>query len=239
LQLHWDPSSAKWASASWQPDVLQFTYQMKQQTIVGQTFYGFAIGFGDAQTGASWTPPDGTFGCLIDANFVFVMVLQGGMSPPPDDRTAQSGEAGQIATVFPFQLAFQLSATALDFEGAALTVANAQNGIVLGVRGSTASPSVCGVYAQGGSKGVFAIHDGMLHVGGSPVASSRIRGTTLSWQGLDAEGQRASGLPAAGRLLFDPVGERFTVAETGAAGARAVGEAGEALIVRGAVRGGI
>ena len=167
------------------------------------------------------------------------MSLQGGMSPPPDDRTAQPGEAGQIATVFPFQLAFQLSATALDLQGAALTVANAQNGIPLGVQGSTGSPSVCGYYALEGSNGAFAVHDGTLHVAGSPIAGSRIRGTTLSWQGLDAEAQRASGLPAAGTLVFDPVGERFTVAETGAGGARVVGEAGEALIARGAVRGGI
>src|SRR5262245_18482074 len=89
LQLHWDTTSASWTGASWQPDVLDFTYQMKQQTIVGQTFYGFEVSFADAQTGIPWRLFDGAFGCFIDENFVFTMTLQGGMSPPLDDRTAQ------------------------------------------------------------------------------------------------------------------------------------------------------
>src|SRR5262245_37587156 len=239
LQLRWDSASTSWTSANWQPGVLNFTYQMKQQTIVGQTFYGFAVSFADTQTGTAWRPIDGAFGCIIDGNFVFTMSLQGGMSPDRDDRTALPGEAGQIATVFPFQVAFQLSATALDLQGAALTVINAQNGVILGVRGTTGSPSVDGYYALAGSRGAFAVHDGTLRVAGSPVARSRVRGTTLSWQGLDAGAQRASGLPAAGALLFDPAGERFTVANADARGHRMVGEAAEALIARGAMRGGI
>jgi hypothetical protein len=239
LQLHWDSTSAEWNSADWQPNVLQFTYQMQSQTIVGQTFYDFSVSFADLQTGATWSPAAGTFGCLIDQNFVFAMTLQGGASPPPEDRSKQTGEAGQIATVFPFQIGFQLSPTAIDVQGAALTVANAQYGVTLGISGSTASPSINGYYAQGGSESNFAVHDGTLYVAGSPVAGSRISGTRLSWQGLDAKAQQASGLPAAGTLLFDTAGERFTLAETGTGGGRIVDEAAEALIARGAVWGGI
>jgi hypothetical protein len=234
LQLHWDAASASWTGAEWQQDVLRFTYQMQQQTIVGQTFYGFSLGFADMQTGAAWTPDAGTFGCLIDANFVFAMTLQGGLSPPPDNRGAQPGEAGQITTVFPFQIAFQLSATAIDIQGAALTVTDAQSGVTLGVSGSTATPSICGYYARNGSDGVFAIHDGTLFVVGAPVAGSQIRGTDLVWQGLDINAQQASGLPARGRLQFDAAGERFTVADVGTEGRRVVGDAAEALINRGA-----
>jgi hypothetical protein len=232
LQLRWDPASASWGGAAWLQNALRFTYQMKQQAIVGQTFYGFSVSFADVQTGATWSPVEGTFGCLIDANFVFAMALSGGASPPPDDRSTQPGEAGQIATVFPFQLAFQLSATAIELQGAALTVTNAQNGITLGVSGSTASPSVCGCYARDGLASAFVVHEGTLYVAGSPVAGSQILGTTLSWQGLGAAAQQASGLPAAGTLLFDPAGERFTAVDAGAGGQRVVGEAAEALIAR-------
>ena len=238
LQLHWDATSAAWSSADWQQDVLKFTYQMQPQTIVGQTFYDFSISFADLQTGATWIPAAGTFGCLIDKNFVFAMTLQGGASPPPDDRSKQTGEAGQIATVLPFQIAFQLSPTAIDVQGAALTVANAQYGVTLGMSGFAASPSINGYYAQGGSESNFAVHNGTLYVAGSPVAGSRIIGTRLSWQGLGAKSQQASGLPAAGTLLFDIAGERFTLAETGTSGGRIVDEAAEALIARGAVWGG-
>jgi hypothetical protein len=141
--------------------------------------------------------------------------------------------------VFPYQIAFQLSATAIDLQGAALTVANAQYGVTLGISGSTASPSINGYYAQVGSESNFAIHNGTLYVAGSPVAGSRILGTRLSWQGLDAKAQQTSGLPAAGTLLFDTAGERFTLAETGTGGGRIVDEAAEALIARGAVWGGM
>jgi hypothetical protein len=39
---------------------------------------------------------------------------------------------------------------------------------------------------------------------------SRLVGAKLSWQGLDAKAQQASGLPPAGTLLFDTTGERFS-----------------------------
>jgi hypothetical protein len=231
LQLRWDTTSDAWNAAQWQQNALQFTYQMKQQTIVGQSFYGFSVSFADLQTGATWSPEDGTFDCLIDEYMTYAMTLHPGMSPPPDDRSKQTGEAGQIATVFPFQIAFQLSATAIDLQGAALTVTNAQNGVTLGMNGSTANPSICGYYAQGGSESNFAVHDGTLYVAGSPVVGARILGTRLSWEGLRTEAQQASGLPVAGTLLFDIAGERFTVAETDVKGARMVGEAAEALVV--------
>jgi hypothetical protein len=238
LQLHWDLTSADWDSADWQQNVLQFTYQMQPQTIVGQTFYDFSVSFRDEQTGATWSPVDGTFGCLIDQNFVFAMTLASG-SPPLDNRLWLAGEAGKIVTVFPYQIAFQLSATAIDLQGAALTVANAQYGVTLGVSGSTASPSINGYYAQGGSESNFGVHNGTLYVAGSPVMGSRLVGAKLSWQGLDAKAQQASGLPPAGTLLFDTTGERFTLAETGTGGGRIVDEAAEALIARGAVWGGM
>ena len=238
LQLHWDPTSAAWNGADWQQNVLQFTYQMQPQTIVGQTFYDFSVSFRDEQTGATWSPADRTFGCLIDQNFAFAMTLASG-SPPLDNRLWLPGEAGQIVTVFPYQIAFQLSATAIDLQGAALTVANAQYGVPLGVSGSTASPSINGYYSQGGSESNFAVHNGTLYVAGSPVAGSRVVGTKLSWQGLDSKAQQASGLRAAGTLLFDTAGEQFTVAETGVGGGRIVDEAAEALIARGAVWGGM
>ena len=239
LQLHWDPASGSWSDAAWQQNALQFTYQMVQQTIVGQTFYDFSVRFADVRTGAIWSPDNGTFGCLIDADFVFAMTLQAGLSPPPDDRGALPGEAGQITTVFPFQFAFQLSATAIYLEGAALTGANAQNGVMLGVSGCAASPSICGYYALDGSESVFAVHNGTLYVAGSPIPGSQILGTELLWQGLNAEAQQASGLPADGTLLFDAAGERFTVAEAGVGGQRVVGEAAEALITRGVELGGV
>ena len=234
LQLHWDPTSADWNGADWQQNVLQFTYQMQPQTIVGQTFYDFSVSFRDEQTGATWSPADRTFGCLIDQNFAFAMTLASG-SPPLDNRLWLPGEAGQIVTVFPYQIAFQLSATAIDLQGAALTVANAQYGVTLGISGSTASPSINGYYSQGGSESNFAVHNGTLYVAGSPVAGSRVVGTKLSWQGLDSKAQQASGLRAAGTLLFDTAGEQFTVAETGVGGGRILDEAAEALIARGAV----
>jgi hypothetical protein len=118
-------------------------------------------------------------------------------------------------------------------------VANAQYGVTLGVSGSTASPSINGYYAQGGSESNFAVHNGTLYVAGSPVMGSRLVGTKLSWQGLDAKAQQASGLPPAGTLLFDTAGERFTLAETGTGGGRIVDEAAESLIARGAVWGGM
>jgi hypothetical protein len=239
LQLHWDPTSAAWSSADWQQDALEFTCQMQEQQIVGAPFYDFWVSFGDVRTDATWTPEEGTFGCMIDENFIFTMTLQGGASPPPDDRSGLPGEAGQIATVFPFQISFQLSPTAIDLQGAALTVVNAQYGVRLGVSGCTASPSICGYYARDGSQAVFAVLDGILYVAGSPVAGSRISGTRLSWQELDAQAQQASGLPAAGTLLFDGAGERFAVMDTGAGGARMVGEAAEALIAHGIALGGM
>ena len=86
--------------------MLQFTCQMQAQTIVGQTFDDFSVSFRDEQTGAAWSPEDGTFGCLIDQNFVFAMTLASG-SPPLDNRLWLAGEAGKIVTVFPYQIAFQ------------------------------------------------------------------------------------------------------------------------------------
>jgi hypothetical protein len=238
LQLHWDLTSPDWNGADWQQNVLQFTYQMQPQTIVGQTFYDFSVSFRDEQTGATWSPADGKFGCLIDQNSVFAMTLASG-SPPLDNRLWLAGEAGKIVTVFPYQIALQLSATAIDLQGAALTVANAQYGVTLGVSGSTASPSINGYYAQGGSESNFGVHNGTLYVAGSPVMGSRLVGAKLSWQGLDAKAQQASGLPPAGTLLFDTTGERFTLTETGTGGGRIVDEAAEALIARGAVWGGM
>ena len=238
LRLNWDPSSASWNGADWVQNALSFTYQMTPHPFIGQMFYDFSVAFADLQTGAGWSPADGTFGCLIDENFVFAMVLQGGASPPPDVRSTLPGEAGQIATVYPFQFAFQLSATAIDLEGAALTVTNAQNGAVLGVTGATPSPSISGYYATAGSEAGFAVHDNSLYVADLPVAGAQVVGTALSWQGLDAQAQRVSGLPGAGTLAFDDIGERFTVVETGTTGQRVTGEAAEAMIARNLDLGG-
>ena len=100
LQLNRDHASASWNGADRLENALHFTYQVTQQTVLGQVFYDFSVAFADPQTGAGWSPADGTFGCLIDENFDFTMTLEGGVSPPPDHRSGLAGEAGQVATVF-------------------------------------------------------------------------------------------------------------------------------------------
>jgi len=114
-------------------------------------------------------------------------------------------------------------------QGTALTVTNAPNGIVLAVTGAAPSPSINGYCVRAGSEASFAVNDNGLYVAGLPVAGAQVMGTKLSWKGVTAEAQQVRGLPAAGTLVFDDSGGRFTVSGTGASGRRLTGDAAEAL----------
>ncbi|WP_404371959.1 hypothetical protein ACIHQR_14990 [Corallococcus coralloides] len=222
LQLHCDTTSPSWSHATWVPSAFQFTYQMQQQIIVGQEFWNFYVSFHDLQTGVSWTPKQGTFGALVDANMVFTLSAASGIAPPADNRQGLADPAARaITTVFPFQLSFQLSPTALSLAGSMLTVVDAQNGVVLGVQGQVPNPSVAGYYALAGEGATasFAVHEGTLHVGGAPVQAARLRGNSLGFSGLSAEQQAAGGLPAAGTLEFSDDGSRVRLSD-GRSGAR-------------------
>ncbi|NPD29774.1 hypothetical protein [Corallococcus exiguus] len=222
LQLHYDASSPAWSHATWVPSAFQFTYQMRQQIIVGQEFWDFYVSFNDAQTGVTWTPSQGTFGALVDANMVFTLSVAPGVAPPSDNRQGLTDPASRaITTVFPFQFSFQLSPTALELTGTMLTVVDAQNGVVLGVQGQVANPSVAGYYALDGAGlgASFAVHEGGLHIGAAPVEATRLRRNALSFSGLSPAQQAAGGLPAAGTLEFSDDGSRVRLTD-GASGAR-------------------
>jgi len=222
LSLYWNSGEASWTGANWVPACLNFTYQLQQQVIVQQPFYDFQVTFTDLQTGNAWTPGPNQFSCMIDADFVMHMTLNDGFPPPADDRSALSGD---IPTVFPFQIALQLSPTALEVTGAMLTVVDAQNGTVLGVSGSTPAASVAGSYAlSGGGAESFAVLDGAMKVAGQ-VPQASLAGHALTWSGLTAEQQAASGLPDRGTARFDPSGRSFVIDGTSLAGSQLGGDA--------------
>jgi hypothetical protein len=218
LGLIWNTSLPAWINAAWIAGCLDFTYKLDQQIIVGQPFYDFIVTFTDRQTGRKWSPSEGTFNCLVDANFVFHMSC-GSATPAPDDRSAQPGG---VPTVFPFRLSFQFNATATIIDGAMLTLIDAQNGTVVGLHGVTASSSVVGSYAlAGASPGArFAVHDGKLGIAGSFVAGAALQGSQLVWSDLSDDQVKASGLPRSGSATFDEVGHRFLLAGSAGKGQR-------------------
>ena len=227
LNLHWDASDPSWSSASWTKDALTFTWQVTGQVIVGQPTYNIAVSFADQQTNTSWNPdPDtGDISAVLDANLNFMMTLAGGDNPPADDRSKLPSPASGIASVFPYVLAFAVSNEGTEIAGALLTGQASQAGTVLGLRGTVVNPSAAGLYSTfaatfAGAAGAITLYGGRLHINDTPIETSSLTGSRLTWSGLTAAQQQHSGLPASGAVMFSADGAQFRAAQGGITGRR-------------------
>ena len=225
LNLHWDASDPSWSSATWIKDALTFTWQVTGQVVVGQPTYNIAVSFADQQTNTSWKPaPDtGDISALLDANYNFTLTLAGGDNPPADDRSKLPSPASGVASVFPYLLGFMVSNDGSEITGALLTGQATQAGTVLGLRGTVVNPSAAGLYSTSASSnavGAIAVYGGRLHINDTPVETSSLTGSRLSWSGLTAAQQQHSGLPASGALMFSVDGAQFRATQGGITGRR-------------------
>lgn len=75
-----------------------------------------------------------------------------------------------------------------------------------GLKGVSASPMDAGYYRTSADAAPFAVFDGSLVIGGKPVANSRLSGSLLTWNNLDLEHQKRTGLPENGSLLLNQAG---------------------------------
>ena len=223
LNLHWDASDPSWSSATWIKDALTFTWQVTGQIVVGQQTYNIAASFADQQTNASWAPDTGDISALLDANLNFTLTLAGGDNPPADDRSKLPPPASGIASVFPYLLGFTVSSDGSEITGALLTGQASQAGTVLGLRGTVVNPSAAGLYstsAASDAAGAIAVYGGRLHINDTPIETSSLVGSRLTWSGLTAAQQQHSGLPASGAVMFSADGAQFRAAQGGLTGRR-------------------
>ncbi|RKI45349.1 hypothetical protein D7Y27_10680 [Corallococcus sp. AB004] len=207
LQLHWNPQDPRWQAATWVKDALQFTWQVTGTVIVGQETYNIATSFNDLQTQTPWTPAPNTLGAVLNSNLVFNMALNPGVSPGVDNRSTLSDpNARAIPTVFPYQVAFAVTDAGSTLTGAMLTVDDSQAGTTLGLQGQVVNPSVVGLYTLDSVRSPIAVHGGRLYVQDEEVPASRLRGSTLHFEGLSSRQQQLTGLPAAGTVHFSQDG---------------------------------
>jgi hypothetical protein len=225
LNLHWDASDPSWSSATWIKDALTLTWQVTGQVVVGQPTYNIAVSFADQQTNTSWKPdPDtGDISAVLDANYDFTMTLAGGDNPPADDRSKLPSPASGVASVFPYLLGFTVSNDGSEITGALLTGQASQAGTILGLRGTVVNPSAAGLYstsAASNAVGAIAVYGGRLHINDTPIETSSLTGSRLTWSGLTAAQQQRSGLPASGAVMFSADGAQFRAVQGGITGRR-------------------
>ncbi|MBZ4370613.1 hypothetical protein [Corallococcus sp. AS-1-6] len=207
LQLHWNPQDPRWQAATWVQDALQFTWQVTGTVIVGQETYNIATSFNDLQTQTQWTPATSSMGTVLSSNLVFNMALNSGVSPGADNRSTLSDPSARaIPTVFPYQMAFAVTDEGSTLTGAMLTVNDSQAGTTLGLQGLVVNPSVVGLYTLNGAGSPIAVHGGRLYVQDEEVPTSRLRGSTLHFEGLTQQQQRLTGLPESGTIHFSQDG---------------------------------
>lgn len=226
LTLSWDPKSAAWQNASW-VGALQLSYWIKSCGQIGtQSVDKVMLSFADTQTSRSWTTCDcpspnqaifsATNGVAFDASDLD--------PPPPDDRSGLPAPQNTIATVFPYKMALQLDDIGYSFTGAVLIGAHSTAGMVYGIKGVAANPSILGTYALTGADGrptaLLAVRGGHLVADGAQVPESSISANRLRWSGLPDYLVQRLGLPADGHVDFSPDGHTVVGASLAAGGSR-------------------
>src|SRR5262245_49210710 len=210
LQLSWNASDPGWDSAPWVTAQLTFSWQITGQVIVGQRSYSIGGTFGDPKTGAVWKPGSNDVSSEIGGSYDFTLTLNGGLTPPADDRSKLSAPDASIAAVFPYMLGFKVSNDGTQITGALLTGQASQAGTVLALRGTvSAAPSTAGLYAVSGAHGAagaLGVYGGQLYINDAPVETASLTGSRLAWSRLTAAQQQQSGLPESGALVFQANG---------------------------------
>ncbi|KAI8505211.1 hypothetical protein Bbelb_173200 [Branchiostoma belcheri] len=129
LKLIWDESSSEWKNASWDDNVLSFTYGLEEQFFIGQKTYKVDINFEDLQTNVTYNPAEGDFSFVLTPEFKAVFQHENDTVPVPDDPRDDNKH------VFPYLLQFTFNAEASEFTGAMLTKAlDAATGEVYAVK---------------------------------------------------------------------------------------------------------
>ncbi|CAH1232676.1 Hypp488 [Branchiostoma lanceolatum] len=129
LKLIWDNSSDTWKDATWDDDVLSFTYGLEEQFFIGQKTYKITVNFEDLQTSVTYNPAEGDFSFVLTPEFQAVFQHENDVVPVPENPR----EDGKH--VFPYLLQFTFNAEASTFTGAMLTKAlDAATGEVYGVK---------------------------------------------------------------------------------------------------------
>jgi hypothetical protein len=197
----WDPSSAAWKSAKWVKDRLLLTYTVTQGGPMEPPTFTFE--FADQETGAiPWDPTMGAFSASLQlgqqaGRMVWNLTFRSSIPPAPDDGPSTGPDS-----VYPYWMQAVEDAAAMQMNGVLQIDGNAPGGTLVGLQGVRNVSLATGYYRTSVKAAPFGVFDGRMVIGGKPVAGSAMRGNVLSWDRLDPEHQRRTGLPASGSLRF-------------------------------------
>ncbi|XP_078681158.1 uncharacterized protein LOC144916054 [Branchiostoma floridae x Branchiostoma belcheri] len=215
LKLVWDASGDTWGKATWEDNVLSFSYGIEEQFFIGQKTYKVIVNFEDLQTNVTYNPAEGDFSFILNPSFQAVFQHENSTVPVPSDPRTDGKH------VFPYLLEFTFNAVASSFDGAVLTKAlDAATGEVYGVK-ATVQKTVSGMFlmaAPNKESSLVEVSHGRLMVGNEAVPSSKQVGDKITWDSMPAHLAEASNLPAAGTLHFPANTSAVKLSDTGVTG---------------------
>jgi hypothetical protein len=194
----WDTTSQAWKSADWIERRLQLTFV---NTPGGSMEPGtLSIEFQDNQTEAvPWgaSSLDSTLDLDLETDgqqMKWKLTFKTDLDPDPDEGSPSSGPA----SVYPNWMEAIADMAFQNISGVLQIDAPGSKGTLVGMQGVKAAPEAAGYFRTSPGKAPFGIFDAKLVIGGQPVATSRLSGTVVSWDDLEAEHQQRTGLPASG-----------------------------------------
>ncbi|XP_066304875.1 uncharacterized protein [Branchiostoma lanceolatum] len=215
LNLVWDASDDKWKNATWENNVLSFSYGIEEQFFIGQKTYKVIVSFEDLQTNVTYEPAEGDFSYILNPSFQAVFQHENSTVPIPDDPRSDGKH------VFPYLLEFTFNAVASSFDGAVLTKAlDAATGEVYAIQ-ATVQNTVTGTFlmaAPNKESSLVEVSHGRLMVGNEVVPSSKQVGDKITWDSLPTHLADATDLPAAGTLHVSANTSEVKLSDTGATG---------------------
>jgi hypothetical protein len=228
--IEWDVNSTAWRGAKWTDEKqVAMTYGTKEypSEMPGEDpVLEFYAAFDSEQHGTFWEPPRGTYGGELrpvgSGNNERDELLFSLTSDAPDPEAS-----GHEWSWFPYQLRVHMEPFSDVFVGGMLTKdwsdPEDPKNVVFGVKGRWAGRHAGGLYylyREDGSPDaamVVGVHGGILYIDDRPVPSSRMAGTTLTWNYLP-RALRNRGLPSAGKLEFSADGSRILTPPPGFTG---------------------
>ncbi|XP_035690016.1 uncharacterized protein LOC118425316 [Branchiostoma floridae] len=199
LKLVWDASGDKWKNATWENNVLSFTYGIEESLFIGQKNYDVIVSFEDLQTKVTYNPAKGDFYFVLTAELQAVFEHANSIVPIPSNPRSDGKH------VFPYQLEFTFNPVASGFDGAVLTKAlDAATGEVYAVQ-AVVQKTVSGMFlmaAPNNENSLVEVSHGRLMVGNEAVPSSRQVGDKITWDSMPTHLAEATDLPPAGTLHF-------------------------------------
>ena len=202
--IEWDPDSDLWKNADWArgKNRLKLIYTVFPRTRFDPAALSFE--FHDTQaTNDMWSIGK-------DANPGFIEISKGKGGEQIYLLTFKN-PGPPLRSVYPSWMIAHEDLFLSNIDGALqINIAGSRHeGIkheLWGLKGVSASPMNAGYYRTSSDAAPFAIFDGSLVIGGKPVAHSRLSGSLLTWNNLDLEHQKRTGLPENGSLLLNQAG---------------------------------